>query len=379
MPSGHIRKRTTKKGTVYQIIIELPTDESTGKRQRIYETVDGTKKQAERRMRELISDMDNSTYIKPTNMTLSSYIDKWFELYLKDKSPTTLNGYRKQIDTYIKPMLGAIPLQSLTTSVIQQWVNDISAHSPITGKPLSAKTVKNIFLNLSAALERAVVLEYIKKNPCKNVELPKPKKYEAKIYDEDGINKIIACSKGTDMELPIMLELNLGLRRGELLALRWEHIDFERKTVKICENRVCVDNNEVITKSPKSQSGNRIISISDSLIEMLQRHKEDCQEKFGITHGRDYIVCKADGSPYNPNYYTKKFKKFLRKNNLDEIRLHDMRHTNASFMLRQGISPKVAQQRLGHSDFSTTMNIYSHVMQSVEQEAAQKLDKALFE
>ena len=142
------------------------------------------------------------------------------------------------------------------------------------------------------------------------------------------------------MELPLMIDINLGLRRGELLGLKWKHIDFENKLISIEDNVVEVESDvspdRIFTKAPKSQSGKRVIPISSTLNE------------------------------------------YLKKKNLKHIRLHDLRHTNATLMLAQGISPKVAQVRLGHSDCSITMNTYSHVLRSVETEAAEKIENVIF-
>ena len=167
--SGHIRKRETKGGSPsYQIIVELPIDYATGKRNRKYKTVRGTKKQAEKVMREMMDDLENHTYVKYNKITVAEYLKIWFDLYLTDLSPTTLKGYEYQIENYIiNQDIGKIRLQDLTTSDVQRWINSLYVESPLSNKPLSAKTVKNIYHNLCAAIDKAVVLEYVKKNVCK--------------------------------------------------------------------------------------------------------------------------------------------------------------------------------------------------------------------
>lgn len=382
--SGHVRKREVKNGKLtYQIIIEKPPDKSTGTRNRLYRTVHTNKKEAEKIMRDMIAELENKTYIQPTNITVKEWMNEWYDTYQKPyRSESTLRSYRYQLDNYIIPKFGNIPIQDLSTMQVQKWINELSNESPISHKPMSARSVKNIFLNLSAAMQTAERLDLIKKNPCKNVTLPQRKSHQVEVYDEKEIDSLIQCLKGTDMEVPIMLALTLGLRRGELIALRWENVDLDNGIVHICENRVDGLNGEVITKSPKSQAGIRDIPLSASLITMLKKHKLKYmkkQLKYGVGKNKDdYVICQHNGQPYKPFSFTKKFRTFLNKNNLRHIRLHDLRHTNASVMLSQGISPKVAQQRLGHSDFSTTMNIYSHVMKTMETEAAQKLDDVLF-
>ena len=386
--SGHIRKRETKGGSPsYQIIVELPIDSATGKRNRKYKTVKGTKKQAEKVMREMMDDLENHTYVKDNKISVAEYLKIWFDLYLTDLSPTTLKGYEYQIENYIiNQDIGKIRLQDLTTSDVQRWINSLYDESPLSNKPLSAKTVKNIYHNLCAAIDKAVVLEYVKKNVCKAVSLPKVQKYTAEVYDEEEVQALLNAIKGTDMELPLMIDINLGLRRGELLGLKWKHIDFEKGLISIEDNMVEVKKevsaDRVLTKSPKSASGQRVIPISSTLIEYLKKaHSEYLLKKFKMGKDffdGDYVVCQENGKPYKPNSFTDKFNNFLKKNNLKHIRLHDLRHTNATLMLTQGISPKVAQMRLGHSDYSTTMNIYSHVLKSVETEAAEKIENVIF-
>ncbi len=388
MYSGHIRDRKKKDGkNSHQIVIEAPPDAITGKRKRIYKTVNGTKKEAEKIMRQMLDDLDNQCFVKDNNLTVSQWILDWFYLYLKDLSPTTLRGYKYQIDNYIvKSSIGNIRLQNLTANDVQKWINGLSDCSPLSNKPVSAKTIKNIYHNLSASIDKAVNLDLVKKNVCKSVSLPKVKKYSATVYDEEDIKKLLSAAKGTDMELMLIIDISLGLRRGELLGLKWKHIDFDKKLVSIEDNVVEVskeyNSNRTITKAPKSLSGQRVIPISDYLVSILKAARTDYLNrklKMGKDfHDSDSVICQGNGKPYKPSTISGKFNGFLRDNNLKHIRLHDIRHTNATLMLTQGISPKVAQMRLGHSDYSTTMNIYSHVLKSVETEAAEAIEMALF-
>lgn len=386
--SGHIRKRIKKDGTSsYQITIELPVDPITGQRNRIYKTINGTKKQAEKEMRSMMDDLENQTYVKDNNITVASWITEWFSLYLQDLSPTTLTGYKYQIDNYIvNQPIGKIRIQDLTTSDVQKWINTLYRESPVTKQPMSAKSVINIYHNLSASIEKAEKLDMLKKNVCKAVTLPKVKKHEVEVYDEKEIQTLINASKGTDMELIIALSLGLGLRRGELIGLKWKNIDFNNKLVHIKENVVEVRKEQnpdrVITKSPKSRSGIRSIPISNILCNLLKlTHTEYLINQ--LRYGRkcsidDYVVCQPNGKPYKPASLSKKFNKFLSEHNLRHIRLHDIRHTNATLMLMNGTPPKVAQARLGHSDYSTTMNIYGHVLKSAETETASKIENLIF-
>jgi integrase len=200
-------------------------------------------------------------------------------------------------------------------------------------------------------------------------------------YDEAEIQKLLDAAKGTDLELPLYIEVCLGLRRGELLALKYSAIDWDSNTISIIESRVTAGN-EVIVKCPKTQSGKRDLIVPAHLMKMLYlQHSQYLQQKLRLggdfTHS-DLVICQPNGKPYHPDHFAKKFRKLLKDHGLRKIRFHDLRHTNASLMIASGIDIKVAQQRLGHSDVTTTLNIYSHVLQRSNQEAANTLDSLIF-
>ncbi len=254
--------------------------------------------------------------------------------------------------------------------------------SPITKKPMKAKTVRNIFLNLQSACGKAVMLDMLKKNPCENVVLRSSESRVVNPYGKEEIKQFISALKGTDLEIPMLIDLSLGLRRGELLALKWSDIDFTNNQVHISHNLVLDENRNIVTKKPKSKSGDRVISLSPKLSAIL-KHEHIRYLEHRLKLGTKYqdnnlVICKADGTPYNPDSFSSKFRRFIKNNNLRSIRLHDIRHTNCTQLLINVVDMKNMQERLGHSDYSITANTYSHVLPEVDRRASEIADTVLF-
>ena len=195
--TGHVRKRETKSGiTSYQIIVEEESTDSSGKRKRYYKTFKGNKKDAEREMRHFITEIESKTFTKDSKIKVKDFMYQWLDLYVKGQlSPTTINHYITQIDKYILPTFGDTYLQNLRNIDIQKWVLSMQEGSPLTGKPLSPKTIKNIVLNLSAAMKKAVMLELIPKNPCDNLTLPKLQRFQPDVYSMEEVSHLLNCAK----------------------------------------------------------------------------------------------------------------------------------------------------------------------------------------
>lgn len=250
-------------------------------------------------------------------------------------------------------------------------VNDMIA------KGLSAKNIKDTYNNINAAMKKAVVLRMIPYNPCEGVSLPKVKRYRAKVYDITNIHKLLELAKGTDMYLPVFLCVTFGLRRGELPALRWSDIDFKTKTLSVRNNMVRGENGFII-KAPKSEAGIRDIRFGEDTLAVLgaarkQYFADMCSYGTGFQN-LNFVIRQEDGSPLKPDSMTQKWERFIEHHNLPKIRLHDLRHSNATMLIMSGVSPKVVQQRLGHSDVNITLNTYTHVLPEMDIEAAEKLD-----
>lgn len=370
--TGSIQKRD-KKGRKWQITIELPHDPVTGKRVRRYKTVTGTKREAERAMEKFIREIEKGYYVTNPNITVTEWVSTWRDVYIEPTvSPTTLSRYDGMIRRYIDPLLGTMKVQDLKPLAVQAWVNGLKI-SPSSGKTMSAATIKHSFHVLKGAMDKAVQVGIIPQSPCNGIALPKGQKRAAIIYDEEQTRQLIQAAKSTEMELVIDMELCLGFRRGELLGLQWRDVDWDAQKIHIRRNRV-VANRQVIVKEPKTASGIRDVPIPDQLMQKLKRHRAACMGRKKIidvnTMQEDYIIVHPDGQPIYPEYLSQMLTKLQIRAGLPQCRFHDLRHLCATIMCRQNVPVKVAQEILGHKDFSTTMNIYSHVLASSKQAAA---------
>ena len=372
MATGNIREKKNKDGKIcYQITVEGERDLLTGKRNRIYKNVNGNKREANSVMHKMITEMEQGAIAKKTNKTVGDWMDEWVLSCLPNVEETTRKGYKTKIRCYIRPALGDILLKSLRAEHVQKMINDMLK------KGLSPKNIRDTFNNVNAAMKMAVKTRLIVYNPCEGVVLPKLKKYRAEVYDTKMIHKLLDISYGTEMYLPVLLLVTAGLRRGELLALKWEDVDFKNNILKIRRNMVCGEKDAII-KSPKTESGIRDIHLGEDVMKVLKAERIKYMEDallYGVGfQNLGFVIRQEDGSPIKPDSMTRKWTRFVEREGLPKIRLHDLRHSNATALIQAGVNPKVVQQRLGHSDVNITLNTYTHVLPEMDVEAAEKLD-----
>jgi len=382
--AGHIRKRKTATGYSWQVIVEAGVD-GEGNRKRLYRTVDGTKKDAEKVLTQLLSELNQGTLIEPSKLTLQEYLREWMKTYVEPNlSPTTVDGYRVNIEKHIIPSIGHIKLQTLTPLHLQRFYKDKLNSGRLDGKGgLNPKTVIYIHRNIREALDHALRMQLVPRNVADLVTLPKTKQYKAAVYDEKQLLHLREVAKqNEDMELPVNLAAVLGLRRGELLGLKWQNVNFESRSITICDNLVPTSKG-TLTKAPKSENSKRTVDIPEGLVPILKKHKvRQAENKLALGPAycdEGFVCCQKDGKHWDPKYFSRKFAAFLKRHNLPHIRLHDLRHSNATLMLKYGVAAKVASQRLGHSSIGITLDLYSHVMSDMQKDAADKIDAGLFQ
>ena len=259
---------------------------------------------------------------------------------------------------------------------MQSWVNKLSKEYG-----LAPKTIRNAYQNLDSAMDQAVLLKMVSHNPCVGVVLPKAKAYKAEVYDQQEITTLFNAAKGTEMYLPILLEISVGLRRGELIALRWDHVDLDAGIIHVREASVN-GLSKTETKAPKSSAGIRDVAIGQNVIAELRAARAEYNRN-KLAMGAAFtdsglVVCQKNGKPYRPDSMSQKWRRFYAKNNLKPIRFHDLRHTCATAMVANGVDAATVKERLGHADVSTTLKYYTHRTKAMDQSAAKKLDDMIF-
>lgn len=364
----------TKKNNKYCIVIYLGKDELGKKKYRWFSGY-STKKQAEKDLPKILVKLDNGELIDNNKMLFETYIDKWIKTKIKidDLSPTTYDGYNNIIYNHLIPTIGKLKLQEIKPYNLQEYFNEKS-------ETLSTTTLKNHYRVLSGAFIHALNMELIEKNPLTKVRLPKQKKHEITPYNIEQSKLLLDLVQNNKrLAVPVSLALLLGLRRGECLGLMWDDIDFENKVIKIRHNLEFVKG-KFYLKEPKTINSIRDISAPDVLLKFLKKHllwqKEMKMQSGGAWQNENNLVCvnPKNGAMIRPSSLSDQFRMFLKNNNLKPLRFHDLRHTNATLMLALDINSRVAQNRLGHSNISITLDLYSHVLKSVDMEAAQKIN-----
>ncbi len=328
------------------------------------------KKQADDYLKKVIADIENQTYVQEVKITLCEYLDTWLNQHKKNIAITTYEGYVSKIN-HMKNYIGHIELQKLKPIHINQFYS--SLHED---RNMSNNTIVHVHRILSKALSAAYKLDLIKTNPCSKIDLPKQTRHQGKFLELKEVTILLEQLRGTQIFIPVLLAVMLGLRRGEVLGLKWENVNFESGTLEIKDTVTRLKT--IVAKDTKTQKSHRKLFmgklVEDELKKEIIRQKEQ-RLKFGNHYIHNNYVCKhEDGAAFEPSLLSLWFKKHIRSMEITKVTFHELRHTNATLMLSAGISPKLASERLGHSTIKITMDLYTHFMDSANKEVADKLD-----
>jgi len=374
-----------KKGRPNYYIVVRYQDETTGKERQKWETTDisvkgNNKRIAEEKRKEVLAEYERARENNVDvgrDILFTVFILLWLEQLKPSIEAVTYDTYRLIICNQIIPFFEPkkLKLKDVTSQHIQQYIN-------FKLKSVSPNTVRKHLWNLSKCFNSAIKQKLVVFNPVKGIDMPKKIKYTgAKYYNEKQIDELLEVVKGDILEGVIWLSIFYGLRRSEVLGLKWGAVDFDNNTFDIKHTVVRVD--KVLHKkdSTKNDSSYRTLPMPDIITEMLHRIKAK-QEHYRLLQPNDYvdegyIFTRENGQLISPNYVTKYFKTILTKNNLPVIRLHDLRHSTASYLLYLGFSMKEISVWLGHGDIGITMNLYTHLDMTAKRNIADTLSGRL--
>jgi integrase len=369
---GHIVKRGKNS---YAIVLSLGADPATGKRKQQWVSVKGTKKDAERRLSEMLHQLDTGTFMKPSKTTLAEFLERWLQDYAwPNLSPKTAEGYEHIMRRHLIPMLGNMVLTQLKPEHVQRYYS-----RKLTGG-LSAQTVRHHHTALHKALQTGVEWGLLGRNAADAVSPPRVQRPDMQTWGEDDIARFLEAAKDSPYFALFYSALFTGMRRSELLALRWQDVDLILAQVYVSRSLHCLKGGSVVFRSPKTASGRRMVALPPSAIMALREHR-DKQERERAMLGipltdDDLVFAHLDGKPLLPDSVSHAWIKLVRRAGVKPIRLHDARHSHASLMLKQGIHPKVVQERLGHASIGITLDTYSHVAPGLQEAAAKRFDEA---
>ncbi|MFC2058818.1 tyrosine-type recombinase/integrase [Chloroflexota bacterium] len=369
---GHITKRYENS---YTIVLDLGTDLATGKRKQQWISVKGTKKEAERRLAELLHQFDNGAFIRPGKTPLAEYLMRWLKDYVwPNLAPKTAEGYDHIMRRNVIPALGGMILVQLKPEHLQRYYSD-----KLSGG-LSAQTVRHHHTALHKALQTAVEWGLLSRNPADAIKPPRVQRPDMQTWGEYDIARFLEAAKDSPYYALFYAALFTGMRRSELLALRWQDIDLLLSQVYVSRSLHCLRGGSVVFRPTKTAKGRRAIALPPSATLLLKEHHkkqklERAMLEIPLTES-DLVFAHIDGKPLLPDSVTHAWIKLVRQAGLKPIRLHDARHSHASLMLKQGIHPKVVQERLGHANIAVTLDTYSHVAPGLQEAAAKRFDEA---
>lgn len=376
---GRIIKR--KGSNNYTIVLQLGLDPSTGKRKQQWITAGPSKREAEKQMAKLIHDLDTDTFTKPNKKTLAEYLNEWINNVRGNLSPRTAEGYVTIINRII-PVLGAVPITQLKPDALQKYYSDSLTNGRLN-KPggLNPLTVRHHHALLHRALKNAVEWGLIIRNPADAAHPPRPQPSEINIMSEDEIHTFLEAARQTPYFHLFHTILFTGLRRSEVLALRWSDVDLLLSQISVSRSIHQLRDGSYIFRQPKSAKGRRTVALSPSATQVLREYRDKITTERlldgNLLRDNDLVFSRSDGSPIRPNTITRVWSDLAKKCGISASRLHDARHSHASIMLKAGVHPRIVQERLGHSTIAITLDIYSHVSPGLQEAAAKQFDDAL--
>jgi integrase len=389
MSRGHIRKQGRNS---WELKFDIARDPLTGRRVTKFKTFRGTRRKAEEELTRLLSQHDRGTFLEPTKQTVAQFLLHWLDADIDRRlAARTAARHRGIVEKNIIPKLGALPVRSLTAAHIEVFEAELQregwSKSPVkrtetenngtTTRGLSAQTVLHVHRTLSQALSHAVRIGLLYRNPAQQVRPPRPPQREIRILSKNEIGVVLDAARGSELHLPILVSLATGVRRSELLGLRWSDIDLDaaRLTVNQALERV---RGKTTFKAPKTRTSRRTITLPAACVCALREHRvRQAEHRLAMGVGRDpdgLVFARPDGMPPDADSLSKAFSRLVKVARVTPITLHGLRHTHISHLLMDGVHLKVVSERAGHANVNVTLGVYAAFTPTMQGEVARTVD-----
>ncbi len=359
---GHLRKR----GSAWYAVVYRGRHPETGKKQYNWIPLRGTKPEAERQLARILSSSDGSPYRGPVRLTVADLLSRWLTEYVDaELAPSTAQGYRDMSARYVLPVLGNVPLSKLTPDHLQRL------YSRMRRRGLSATTVRHVHTMMHRALRSAVRWGMISRNvaAADSLELPRATGREIQPWQDYEIGQFLDRLASSPYHALFYTALFTGLRRSELLALRWSDLDLLGCQLSVSRSVHQLKDGGFVFRQNKTEKSRRVIALPPSCAMVLREYRDR-----NPLARPDDLVFQRRGEPLRPMTVSHAWRRLCKQAGVRPIRLHDARHTFASRMLARGVNLKVVQEMLGHSRMETTADIYTHVLLDLQRDAAARYD-----
>ncbi len=360
-------------GKGYRYRFEIARDPASGTRRFISKGGFSSVREARRALANAVTQADEGRLVARNGYTVTEWLDQWLERAALDLKPTTVAGYRRAA-LKVNASFGRSRLQELTPLMAEQLYTDLLRSG------LSAKTVRHTHAFLRHALQDAERLGLIVRNPGSVAKAPRVHQKEQQTWSPEQLSQFLNSTVSERFHPVFLLLATTGLRRGEVVGLRWSNVDLERCVLSVIHTFTTV-NGAMLSSTVKTAKSRRQVSLDAVSVAVLRAHRlRQNQERLALGpawEDHDLVFCEPHGAPLHPDKLTVRFGKLVRASDLPVIRLHDLRHTHATLALRAGIHPKVVSERLGHATTGITLDLYSHVAPELDHQAADRVASLL--
>jgi integrase len=373
------RKRGQGEGNIYKRAdgrwaARISAGYRNGKRARRW-VYGKTRAAAAKQLRATIQAHEQGSLVAPGRVTVEQFLTRWLEDCAKPKlRPSTVASYAQIIRLHVVPGLGPVPLQRLNPPLVQSWLNERQKAG------LSPRTCQYARAILRSALGQALRWGIVSRNVVTLVESPRVTKHEIRPLQPDQARALLDAVRLHRLGALFTVALALGLRQGEALGLKWDAVDFQAGTLQVRAALQRVGKKWILVE-PKSERSRRVVALPRMAIVALRAHRVR-QKKERLLAGprwneTGFVFATRTGTPLAPRNLNRAFKGLLKRANLPDVRFHDLRHTAATFLLAQGVDARTIMETLGHSQISLTMNTYSHVLPTLQRDAADRMNRLL--